>query len=153
MRSELTSTPQFREVIRPPLWLLAFVATMLFSVVVAVWAAFTNTAALWTSVGMTLLLIFFYLSNIHIIEIRDGWLAVDRAHIELRYLGATTVLPKSEFLIARSRSLDPAAFPALIYWIAEGVRIDINDARDKTPYWLISTKRGEELRTLLANSL
>jgi hypothetical protein len=153
MRSDVASTPNFREVIRPPLWLMAFVAIMLFSVVVAVWAAFTNSAAQWTAVGMALLLIYFYRANIHVIEVRDGWLSIDRAHIEVKYIDSVDVLPKMEFLRARSRDFDPAAYPALIYWISEGVRITINDVRDKTPYWLVSTKRGNDLSALLANRL
>jgi len=34
-----------REVIRPPLWLLAFIYFLLLSLVIAIWAAFDNQSA------------------------------------------------------------------------------------------------------------
>jgi len=36
---------QFREVIRPPLWLLAFIYFMFLSLVIAFWAALGNQSA------------------------------------------------------------------------------------------------------------
>ena len=39
------SPATFREVIRPPLWLIAFLYFMLFSLVLAIWAAFDNRTA------------------------------------------------------------------------------------------------------------
>ena len=143
----------FKEVIRPPLWLLLFIALLLFSMVIAIWAAFDNHAALYSAIVALFLLALFYRSNIHHIEISAGELRVDGAHIELKYLGDVKLLPQAEFLIARTRTLDPAAYPALIYWVSRGVQISIEDERDSTPYWLISTRRGEELRALLANRL
>ena len=147
----------FKEVIRPPLWLMAFVALMLFSIVVAVWAAFTNSAALYTSLACLFALFYFYRSNIHTISISgsntDAELRVDRAHIELKYLSNPIVLTEAEFLLERTRNFNPAAYPALIFWVSRGIKVQVNDPRDPTPYWLISTKRGEELCALLANRL
>lgn len=139
----------FKETIRPPLWLIAFVATLLFSLVVAIWAALDTRAAGYSAIASLLLLIYFYLSNIHRITFDGQELHVDRAHIEMKYIGEITVLTQKEFLLARTRELDPAAFPALIYWVSRGVRLEVIDDRDRTPYWLISTKRGEELKRTL----
>jgi len=48
-------------------------------------------------------------------------------------------------VLARTRDVDPAAFFALTFWVSQGVKLTINDERDPTPYWLISTRRGEVL--------
>jgi quinol-cytochrome oxidoreductase complex cytochrome b subunit len=48
----------WKEVIRPPLWLLAFIYFMFLSLVLAVWAAFDNQIALMTWIAMTLLILF-----------------------------------------------------------------------------------------------
>jgi hypothetical protein len=45
----------------------------------------------------------------------------------------------------RGRDADPAAFLALRFWQPHGVRIDIKDDRDPTPYWLVSSKKSQEL--------
>ena len=48
---------QFREVIRPPLWVLAFIYFMFLSLVVAVWAALGNRSALAALIATTVLII------------------------------------------------------------------------------------------------
>ncbi len=47
----------FKEVIRPPLWLLAFIYFMFLSLVIAVWAALGNFSALITFIALTIALL------------------------------------------------------------------------------------------------
>jgi hypothetical protein len=51
--------------------------------------------------------------------------------------------------LLRTRDADPAAFLAIKFWAAKGIKIEINDPRDSTPYWLLTSKRGEKLAALL----
>jgi hypothetical protein len=51
--------------------------------------------------------------------------------------------------LLRTRDADPAAYLAIKFWEPRGLRIELNDARDKTPYWLVTSKRGEEIAALL----
>lgn len=140
----------FREIIRPPLWLIAFLYFMLFSLVLAIWAAFDNQSAIISAIaavigGAALI----YMAQEEIIF--DGKeLRVGRAHIEYRYCGEVSVLSRDEFLRARTRGADPAAHLALLFWVSEGVKIEVNDSRDPTPYWLISTRKGSELKRVLS---
>lgn len=135
----------FREVIRPPLWLMAFIYFMFFSLVIAVWAALDNRSAAITAVISLLLGIVIYFKAGGEISFDGDVLRVGRAHIEKRYLGEVVVLNQSDFIKARTREADPAAFLALIFWVSQGVKIEITDERDSTPYWLLSTKRGAKL--------
>jgi hypothetical protein len=139
----------FREVIRPPLWLIGFLYFMLFSLVIAIWAAFNNQIAIISALVAFLLgILIIYKAREEIIF--DGKeLRVGRAHIETQYCGEVTVLNRKEFLSARTRGVDPAAHLALLFWVSEGVKIEINDSRDPTPYWLIATKRGKDLKQAL----
>lgn len=143
------SVATFREVIRPPLWLIAFLYFMLFSLVLAIWAAFDNRAALVAALIALVIgaiVIFLIKGEIHC----DGKeLRVGRAHISYEYCGEVTVLSRTEFLRARTREVDPAAHLALFFWVSEGVKIEVKDPRDPTPYWLISTKRGTDLKRAL----
>jgi hypothetical protein len=142
-------TTFFREVIRPPLWLIGFLYFMLFSLVIALWAAFNNQIAIISA------LVALVLGALTLYRMReeisfDGKeLRVGRAHIESQFCGTVTVLNRKEFLTARTRGVDPAAHLALLFWVSEGVKIEINDSRDPTPYWLISTKRGNDLKLAL----
>ena len=143
------STTTFREIIRPPLWLIAFIYFMLFSLVLAIWAAFDNRTAIGAAIVAVVIgaLALFKIKG----EINcDGQeLRVGRAHIGYQFCGEVTVLSRAEFLRARTREVDPAAHLALFFWISEGVKIEITDPRDPTPYWLISTRHGKDIKRAL----
>lgn len=139
----------FKEVIRPPFWLICFIYFMLFSIVIAIWAAFDNNAALNAfaiSIALQGAIVHWMTSTI---EVRDGELVIKRAHIPLEYLGEVTIIPKEKFGYERTRGADPAAFFAITFWISKGLRVEVKDERDPTPYWLISSKRGEALAAAL----
>ena len=76
-------------------------------------------------------------------------LRIDKANIELNYLGKVTVLDKTAMRLLRTRDADPAAYLAIKFWEPRGLRIELNDSREKTPYWLVTSKRGEEIAALL----
>ena len=118
---------------------------MLFSIVVAIWAAFDNNAAINAfaiSLALQGAIVHWMTSTI---EVADGELRIKRAHIPLKYLGDTEIISKEKFGFQRTRGADPAAFFAIIFWISKGLKVAVKDDRDPTPYWLISTKRATEL--------
>ncbi|CAN2207533.1 Protein of unknown function DUF3093 [Candidatus Nanopelagicaceae bacterium] len=135
--------------IRPPFWLIAFIYFMLFSLVIAIWAAFDNRAAINAfAIAIVLGLVAIYISTTSII-VADGELRIQRAHIPVKYLGASEVIDKKSFSYERTRGADPAAYFATTFWISEGIKVEVTDRRDVTPYWLISTRRAEELADAL----
>ena len=139
----------FREVLRPPIWVLAFIYFLFLSVVLSVWAAFDNRATLITLAISTLALIWIAFAMQTVITFDGQTLRIDKANIESQYLGKVTLLDKTEMRLLRTRDADPAAYLAIKFWEPSGIRIDLNDPRDKTPYWLITSKRGEEIAALL----
>jgi hypothetical protein len=147
----MSAKPTFREVIRPPFWLIAFIYFLLFSFVIAIWAAFDTAAGVNASLIAIVLGLVAIKAATKTILVGDGELRIGRAHIPLRYCGSVEVISKKEFLRARTRDADPAAFFALTFWISEGIKVEITDERDPTPYWLISTKRAEDLKSALKN--
>ena len=139
----------FREVIRPPLWVLAFIYFLFLSLVIAIWAALDNRSALISWIAATLAIIVIAIRWRTEITVDDKELRIGGAHIELRYLKEVSALSAQEMRLMRTRDADPAAFLALAFWIPAGVKIVINDDRDNVPYWLISIRKSEELtRTL-----
>lgn len=140
---------QFREVIRPPLWLLAFIYFMFLSLVIAFWAALGNQSALISFISSSLLLILIAVKSKSEVVVTNGQLKAGGAHIEVRYLGEVKSLNRDEMRLLRTRDADPAAFLAIKFWIPTGVKITLLDQRDPTPYWLVSCKKIEELKNTL----
>jgi hypothetical protein len=139
----------FREVLRPPIWVLAFIYFLFLSIVLSVWAALDNRATLITLALSTITLIWISISMTSEITFDGEVLRIDKANIDLKYLGKATVLDKNAMRLLRTRDADPAAYLAIKFWEPRGIRIDLNDPRDKTPYWLVTSKRGEEIAALL----
>ncbi|MCX6444289.1 MAG: DUF3093 domain-containing protein [Actinobacteria bacterium] len=140
---------QFREVMRPPLWVLAFIYFMFLSLVVAIWAALGNASALAALIFTTVLIFIIAFSARSHISITETELVIDKAHIEKKYCGEVTVLDRDAMRLLRTRDADPAAFLAIKFWISTGVKIAIIDDRDPTPYWLVSSKKAEEFKRTL----
>lgn len=139
----------FKEVLRPPIWVLAFIYFLFLSIVLSVWAALDNRATLVTLVLSTIALIWISISMTSEITFDGEVLRIDKANIDLKYLEKATVLDKNAMRLLRTRDADPAAYLAIKFWEPRGLRIDLNDSRDKTPYWLVTSKRGEEIAALL----
>ncbi len=140
---------RFREVIRAPFWLLAFIYFLFMSLVVAVWAAVGNQPALITWVASTILIVLIAIKTTLVLEVDETELRAGPAHVELKYLGQATSLDSKEMGRLRTRDADPASFLIFRFWRSTGVKIEINDSRDQTPYWLITSKRNKELAEIL----
>lgn len=142
----------FKEVLRPPIWALAFIYFMFLSLVIAIWAALDETATIGAFALATLAMPLIAKSLTSKILISESELRIDKAHIERKYLGKVTVLDSDAMRLLRTRDANPAAYLAIKFWVAQGVKIEITDPRDPTPYWLITSKRGEELAASLIKS-
>ena len=139
----------FKEVIRPPLWLLAFIYFLLLSLVIAIWAAFDNQSAFIAWIAASVGVVVIALSARSEITLDENELRIGRAHIEVKYLESVELLTKDGMRLLRTRDADPAAYLAITFWISTGVKITLQDERDSTPYWLVSSRKAEELtRTL-----
>ncbi len=125
---------------------------MFLSLVIAIWAALDETATIAALILATLAMPFIAKSLTSRISISDSELRIDKAHIERKYLGKVTVLDSEAMRLLRTRDADPAAYLAIKFWAAKGVKVEITDPRDPTPYWLITSKRGEDLAASLINN-
>ena len=139
----------FKEVIRPPLWLLAFIYFMFLSLVIAVWAALGNFSALITFIALTIALLAIAVMARSEVRVIENELVIGKAHIGVKYLADVEILDKDAMSLLRTRDADPAAFLAIKFWISTGVKITLKDQRDSTPYWLVSCKKGKELKNTL----
>jgi hypothetical protein len=135
----------YSETVRPPFWLLAFIFFLLGSAALAIWAAFDNRSGLIALIIALALLPVLNYAMVLRISLTERELRVGRAHIERTYVGRSQVLTIDEMRLTRGRDADPAAYLALRFWQPRGVKIEVRDARDSTPYWLISSKNAKRL--------
>ena len=84
------------------------------------------------------------------ILVEQNMLYVNNAKIDLKFVKKATALNKDKFKKLNSAGADPAAFLATNFWTNTGVKVELKDKNDPTPYWLISTKRAEELAKKLS---
>jgi hypothetical protein len=135
----------YREVIRAPLWLLAVVYFFMLSLVISIWSALGDNAALIALVLVSGALVWIYSATALTIEVNEKELRVGKAHINLDFVGDCINLDNEAIKRVRTRDADPRAFLAIRFWAPKGIQIVINDTRDSTPYWLVSSNAGAEL--------
>ena len=153
MSQSSKSSPVYRENLAPPLWLLAFIYFLLASLSLSIWAALGNMPGALAIILSTLFLVLIRMRTTLHIEVSNGELRINRAHIEQAFLGEITQLDKERMRTTRGRDADPASFLAIRFWVSQGIKIQIQDPRDPTPYWLISTRKGKDLAVALGRAL
>ncbi len=140
---------RYREVIRMPLWLLALIYFFFLSFVLSVWAALGNSAALISFLVLSALVVLIAIRTRLMIQVSESELLVGRAHIDLKYIGEVTELDSQAMRKLRTRDADPMAFLGIRFWSSTGVKVEITDKRDETPYWLITSNKANQLAQAL----
>jgi hypothetical protein len=114
------------------------------------WAPFGTLSAIVVSLISALALIFSWQKSHLEIVVINNWLYVGNAKIESKYIKKVTALNKEEFLKLRGPTANPACFNATRFWVTTGVKVEINDRKDPTPYWLISSRKANALSKSLS---
>lgn len=83
------------------------------------------------------------------IVVINNWLYVGNAKIETKYIKKVTALNKNAYLKLRGVQADPACFNVTRFWVSTGVKVEIKDKSDPTPYWLISSRKSKALAACL----
>lgn len=142
---------KYHEQIGLPLWLMSFITFLFLSLDIAIWAALGNSAVVISLLASVVAIFIIWRSSPLQISVDDEWLIAGRARIERRYVGQVSALERDEYFLTRGRNADPASFLALRFWINRGVKVELTDTRDATPYWLISSKNPSALKEALKN--
>lgn len=75
------------------------------------------------------------------VVVTDEWLHAGRARIQRRYLGPSQALDTPGMRSIAGPRADARAYLLLRPFVSTGVRVEIMDPRDPTPYWLVSSRR------------
>lgn len=76
-------------------------------------------------------------------------LRAGRATIPTSLLGDVTVLDRAAMTRELGPSLDARAYVCLRAWARTGVRVELDDPADPTPYWLVSSRHASDLAAAL----
>ncbi len=145
---DLVST--YLERLRPsaPFWLLAPVAAVVATVSTVPFGAAVAVAA---GVVVGLAVVALLLARVPELRVDAAGLRAGPAFLEAEHLGEIEALDA----VATQRALGPQlradAYVVHRPWVRTAVRVGVADEADPTPYWLVSSRRPEELaRALLA---
>ena len=79
------------------------------------------------------------------VQVEDGDLIAGPARIPVSLLGPVEVLDSARAREVRGPASDPAAFHLIRGWVPAGIRADVRDPADPTPYWFVASRRPAEL--------
>jgi hypothetical protein len=142
----MPAAPEYDERLRVPVrwWLLtaAFLVSMLAAFLVAtpLWVARAGTAVLTLAVAGVL--VGYGAARL---SVRDGRLHAGRARISASYVGEVEVLDAAAAHRLAGRDADARAYLLLRPYVHTAVRVQIADAADPTPYWLLATRQPDRL--------
>ncbi len=80
-----------------------------------------------------------------VIEVRNGVLRVGNARINATYIGPVQAFRGHDARHEKGPGAHGLAWMSLRPWVDPVVRITVLDSDDPIPYWLVSTRRPEEL--------
>jgi hypothetical protein len=79
------------------------------------------------------------------LEVADGELRVGRDRLPLALAGEVTALDEEQTRALRGPRADPAAYLMARPYLPRSVYISVDDPAVRGPYWLIGTRRPDEL--------
>ena len=129
----------------------SFLPTILFVPALALtFAPFSWVYGLLAGIVLCLSAIAFMVALSPVVEISDSSLRVGKAVIERKYLANPREIARAERFSATRTELNALAFVALQASVKGLVRVELQDPKDPSPYWLFSSRRPEEVVKLLA---
>ena len=134
----------------PGVWI---VAAMLAGLTVLVFAPIDVWLGVAAAAGFFLVEAIVLTATTPRIVVTDSSLHVGRAQIERRHVGEVTGHRGEQARAQRGPLLHGLAYVTVRGWISPVVRVQITDAGDRTPYWLTSTRRPEELVAALGGRM
>ncbi len=146
----MPSSPVYAERLRiPVLWWL-ITAAGLFVLWLAVAAATGGIPALIFTLVVTVLVVTILVRYGAAPVLVDGeTFTAGRARIEREHLGTAEALTGESARLARGRDCDPRAYLVLRPYLSGAVRVQLTDPADPAPYWLVATRRPDQLAEAL----
>jgi hypothetical protein len=143
----------YRERIFPSIGASASLIALIFALAFSIWAALGVIAALIPVLPALIAFFIWWRNAIHEISWDGSTLRVNHARIEAKYFSGVEVLETNQWRLQIGREFDPAAFNSYKFWMKSGLRLIINDPRDRHRVWIIGSANPNKLAELIQESL
>ncbi len=134
------------------MWPLAVLVAAFLATELAIGALALRSPVTYAVAGGLALLAVGALSRI-VVRVDDATLQVDDARLPLAVVSDVTVVGIDARRNLLGQDADPDAFVIQRPWIPGGVRIELNDPADPTPYWFVSSRRPDQLAAALRDAI
>lgn len=134
----------FRERLWPSVWLIV-AGLLLVPAVLLVFAPISMAVAIPAALGSYALFLLFLFATAPQLVVTETALRAGRAQVSREFISAVSVESRPSTKTLLTTGADARAFLLIRSWIPESVRVNIADANDPTPYWLISSRRAHQL--------
>jgi hypothetical protein len=145
----MPSAEPYRERLFPAPWIyvataLVIPASLLVFLPISLPAGIAVAAGLYGGILIVLL------ATTPTIEVTADRFRAGKAQIAREFIGSAEAFEGTEATAQRGVALDARAWLLLRGWIPGLVKVEITDPSDPTPYWLVASRRPEELAKALA---
>jgi hypothetical protein len=83
------------------------------------------------------------------LEVTERGFTAGRASLPARHVGSAAGFTREDATRERGPALDARAWLLIRGWVEGVVTVEVADDRDPVPYWLVSTRRPDELVSAL----
>lgn len=143
-------TVLYEEKLRPSFWIW-LIAAGLSSAVIVMFAPISLEVGYGAAVVFAVIVATLLITSTPRIVVTPSTLTVGRATIERQYLGDVGWYGGEDATYQRGPGLHGLAYLCIRGWISPVVRIEVTDAEDRTPYWLVSSRRPDRLTEILSS--
>jgi len=140
---------EFYEKLTPPFWSWIIILGSCLVVASSIGAVFDQIVAIIFFLLLLSIATFSVFKFSTVIRVKDNKLFVNKANIPLNIITETKALNAKQTRRIRGVGADPKCFSATSPFIKTAVKIEFDDPKDPHPYWLISSKRPEELSQVI----
>ncbi|KQV24949.1 DUF3093 domain-containing protein [Yonghaparkia sp. Root332] len=134
----------YRERLWPAAWMYLVIA-LIVPATMLVFTPISLIAGVITAVALVAACVGLLIASAPTIAVEDGLLRAGRASIPLDLVGDASAAHGEQARHERGPGLDARAHLVLRGWVDPVLRVEILDPDDPAPYWLVSTRRPEQL--------
>ncbi|UXM93415.1 DUF3093 domain-containing protein [Paenarthrobacter sp. JL.01a] len=139
----------YTEKLWPSLWIW-IVVVGLSSAGLLMFGPISPAAAIIAALALLAIMTTMLVLSTPTITVTPDTVRVGRASIDRAYVGSVQAFRKAEATAERGPRLNGLAYMCFRGWIDPVVKIEITDPADRTPYWLASSRRPDELVAALS---
>lgn len=141
---------RFSERLRPSLWAWLIPLSAAVALALAYSVALGPVGALVTFLAVFGIGAYVLLRSVALVQVDDRVFRAGPARLPLQYAGRIRVLDEEEAARVRSSGADAQAYYLLrIGYSKRAIAVEVTDARDPHPYWVVSTRRPDELASAI----